>query len=106
MVSTEGPSAAISTTPKPPTDEIGAAIHAIIVILGVAGLFNRLNLTPDQVAVILSGLMTIAGIIRAAWLRLHPPVVPVAPDPKIIYLPAPAPALAPAPAPQGEGGDA
>lgn len=82
MVSSEGPSAAISTTPKPPTDEVGAAIHAVIVLLGVSGLMTRLNLTPDQVAIIISGAMTIAGVIRAAWLRLRPPVVPVAPAPR------------------------
>ncbi len=55
--------------PKPPTDEIGAAIHATVTILGAAGVVSRLGLTADQVAMILSGLMVIAGIVRAAWLR-------------------------------------
>ena len=55
--------------PKPPTDEIGAAVHALVTILGAAGIVSRLGLTADQVAMVLSGLMTIAAVVRAAWLR-------------------------------------
>ncbi|MBP7292422.1 MAG: hypothetical protein KBB21_37685 [Nannocystaceae bacterium] len=58
--------------PKPPTDEVAAAIHAIVVVLGAAGLIDRLGLTPDQVAVLISGAMVIAGIVRAVWLRTRP----------------------------------
>ncbi len=74
---------ALTPPPKPPTDEVGAAIHALVVLLGAAGLIDRLGLTADQVAVLISGAMVIAGVVRAVWLRAHPPalVVPVTPAP-------------------------
>jgi hypothetical protein len=60
-------------SPKAPTDEVGALIHAVVVILGLSGVMGRLGLTGDDVALILGSVMTIAGIVRAWWLRTHPP---------------------------------
>lgn len=83
-----------TTTPptKAPTDELAAAVHALVTILGAAGVISALGLTADEVAVLLSGLMTVAAIVRATWLRLHPPALP--------------PVQPAAPAPAGEGGGA
>jgi hypothetical protein len=58
---------------KAPTDEVGALVHAVVAVLGVTGVMTRLGLTGDDVALLLGAAMTVAGIVRAWWLRTHPP---------------------------------
>ena len=51
------------------TDQMGAAAGALLAISGVIGLEERLGLTGDDLAILLGGLFTLAGIVRAELIK-------------------------------------
>lgn len=59
--------------PKPPVDpKVAAAMSAVFAILGVFGVFALLDLTADQVAVLLGSAGTLITMVRALLLgRAH-----------------------------------
>ncbi len=62
----------IEAVKKNPTDPIGAVILALGLILSGFGVWTKLELTADQVGMILTGLGSLAASVRAIAIARAP----------------------------------